>query len=285
MNMKKVEARDCRSLERFSQLQRVFRCNKEERPSKLHDIDFSNCHKLAENEGKFLERSLLSKKFRQDLRIEIFLPGSEIPDWFSHFSEKDSLSFQVPSQKCEKIRALVLCAILSLKDGETANISREVFINGQNVIMFSRQFFSLESDHMWLYYLPRRFIKGLHLKHDGLSHFEVSFKVLGVSIGSILKSCGVYLVYKQDEVVEDPSVSQSVSRQMESTSFDLKRSCDNDLELDLDLNLKLKKRTTEESQIAKNCTEWHLEPPTPFNTCEHQGKRGFPYLYNHTGIK
>ncbi|KAJ9177748.1 hypothetical protein P3X46_012929 [Hevea brasiliensis] len=150
MNIKRVEARDCGSLERFSQLQRVFNCNEVGKRNKLHAIDFSNCHQLAENGGKFLEKSLLSKEFRQDLRIEIFLPGSKIPDWFSFVSEKDSLSFQVASQKCKKIRALVLCAILSSK---TANISCVVFNNGQNVIMLSRQFFSLESDDMWLNHL------------------------------------------------------------------------------------------------------------------------------------
>ncbi|KAF2293159.1 hypothetical protein GH714_038300 [Hevea brasiliensis] len=210
-------------------------------------------------------------KFRQDNRIEIFLPGSEIPEWFSYRSEKDSLSFQVPSQKCEKIIALVLCAILSLKDGEIANISREVFINGQNVIMFSRQFFSLESDHVWLYYLPRRFIRGLHLKQNGFAHFEVSFKVLGASTGSTLKRCGVYLVCKQDEVAEDPSVSLSLSYQMESMSVDLKRSCGDDLELKVCSNLK-KNRTTEVSPMANNSIEYHLEPAMAFNT-EHRGEQ------------
>ncbi|XP_065876426.1 disease resistance protein RUN1-like isoform X2 [Euphorbia lathyris] len=243
-NVKRVEARDCESLERFSQLARVFRCTKGERANRLHDIDFSNCQKLAENEGKFLETALHSKGFRQDLRIEIFLPGSEIPEWFSYRSEKDSISFQVPSHECEKVTALVLCAILSPKDGGAANISRQVFINGHNVIMFSRQFFSLESDHVWLYYLPRRSIRVLHQKQNGLVDFKVSFEVLGRSMGLIPKRCGVYLVSRQDEVANNPSVSLSLSCQIESMSVDLKRSCDNDLEQNV--HSKTKKRTTEE---------------------------------------
>ncbi|XP_020535937.1 disease resistance-like protein DSC1 isoform X2 [Jatropha curcas] len=252
LKIKRVEARDCESLERFSQLARVFESNKQEKPNRLHDIDFSNCHKLAKNEGNFLDNALRSKKFRQDLRIEIFLPGSEIPEWF-RTSEGNSLSFQVPSNKCEKIRALVLCAILSLKDGETANISREVLINGLNVIMFSRQFFSLESDHVWLYYLPRRLIKGLPVKQNGVVHFEVSFKFLGASMGSILKKCGAYLVCKRDGVVEDPSVTRSLSCQKESLSVDLKRSwCENELEHNFHSMMK-KNRTSEESPMARNC--------------------------------
>ncbi|XP_025015043.2 disease resistance protein RUN1 [Ricinus communis] len=274
--IKRVEARDCESLERFPQLARIFKCNEEDRPNRLHDIDFSNCHKLAANESKFLENAVLSKKFRQDLRIEIFLPGSEIPKWFSYRSEEDSLSFQVPSRECERIRALILCAILSIKDGETVNISRQVFINGQNVIMFSRQFFSLESNHVWLYYLPRRFIRGLHLKQNGDVHFEVSFKVLGATMGSTLKSCGVYLVSKQDEIVDDPSVTPPLSSQMESMSVDLKRSCDNDLERNLHSHRK-KKRATKES-LKDNNAEHRLEPPMPVNIDSQQGNSGFHYL-------
>lgn len=79
INMKSVEARDCGSLERFSQFQRIFKCNKEDRPNRLHDIDFSNCHKLAENEGNFLENSLLSKvSFSANLKCP-YLPLAFFP--------------------------------------------------------------------------------------------------------------------------------------------------------------------------------------------------------------
>lgn len=55
-NIKRVEARDCNSLEKCFQLARI-----EESSSRPHDIDLSNCHKLAEHQGKVLDNALLIK--------------------------------------------------------------------------------------------------------------------------------------------------------------------------------------------------------------------------------
>jgi hypothetical protein len=55
-NIKRLEARDCELLERYSPLEK-----EGEWPAKLRVVDFSNCHKLAKNQGKNLEDAFFSK--------------------------------------------------------------------------------------------------------------------------------------------------------------------------------------------------------------------------------
>ncbi|KAJ6744449.1 DISEASE RESISTANCE PROTEIN TAO1-LIKE [Salix purpurea] len=55
-NIKRLEARDCELLERYSPLDKEGKG-----PARPRVVDFSNCHKLAKNEGKNVEDAFFSK--------------------------------------------------------------------------------------------------------------------------------------------------------------------------------------------------------------------------------
>ncbi|KAF2284347.1 hypothetical protein GH714_021031 [Hevea brasiliensis] len=102
------------------------------------------------------------------------------------------------------------------------------------------------------------------------------------------RDCGsVERFSQQDEVVHDPSSSSSASYfsgysswETDSISFDLKEGCADFLELDYDL--KLNKRTTEESPMADNFTEWLPEPPMPFDTDDHYEEGSVAFINSST---
>ncbi|KAJ6761493.1 REPEAT-CONTAINING PROTEIN putative-RELATED [Salix koriyanagi] len=181
-NIKRLEARDCELLERYSPLDK-----EGEWPAQLRVVDFSNCHKLAKNEGKNMEDAFFSKALHQKFQVEMFLPGSKILEWFAFTSEQGSLTYLVPSPVFEKIQGLVICSILCLEDGMTANISCEMFVDGKSMILCSRHFFPLETDHMWLYHQPYCYTRALGSARNDLVCFEISFEVLGAPRGSALK--------------------------------------------------------------------------------------------------
>ncbi|KAG6737289.1 hypothetical protein POTOM_058803 [Populus tomentosa] len=249
-NIKRLEARDCELLERYSPLEK-----EGEWPAKLRVVDFSNCHKLAKNQGKNLEDAFFSKVFHKQFQVEMFLPGSKIPEWFTVTGEQGSLTYLVPSSVFEKIQGLVICSILCLEDGVTANISCEMFVDGKSMILCSRHFFPLETDHMWLYYQPYCYTRALGKAINDLVRFEISFEVLGAPRGSALKMCGIYFIYTQDKTVSDPSSTQSTSYHTEhSVSFDLMTS-----HYVVDPGLALRRRMNRKRPVSSDLTERCLE--------------------------
>ncbi|KAJ6349243.1 hypothetical protein OIU77_006763 [Salix suchowensis] len=205
-NIKRLEARDCELLERYSPLDK-----KGKWPARLRVVDFSNCHKLAKNEGKNMEDAFFSKALHQKFQVEMFLPGSKISEWFTSTSEQGSLTYHVPSFVLEKIQGLVICSILCLEDGMTATICCELFVDGKSRISCTRYFFPLETDHMWLYYQPCGYTRALGSARNDLVRFDISFEVLEAPRDSALKMCGIYFVCKQDKTMTDPISTQSTS--------------------------------------------------------------------------
>jgi hypothetical protein len=189
----------------------------------------------------------------------MFLPGNKIPEWFTFTSEQGSLTYLVPSSVFEKIQGLVICSILCLEDGVTANISCEMFVDGKSMILCSRHFFPLETDHMWLYYQPYCYTRALGKARNDLVRFEISFEVLGAPRGSPLKMCGIYFIYKQDKTVSDPSSTQSTSYHTDhSVSFDLMTSCYVD-DPDFALSPSMNRKRPASSDLTERCNNDDLE--------------------------
>ncbi|KAJ6744447.1 hypothetical protein OIU79_030723 [Salix purpurea] len=105
-NIKRLEARDCELLERYSPLDKEGKW-----PARLRVVDFSNCHKLAKN----MEDAFFSKALHQKFQVEMFLPGSKIPEWFAFTSVQGSWTYLVPSS--EEKYDFVLTTFLSIGDG------------------------------------------------------------------------------------------------------------------------------------------------------------------------
>ncbi|KAJ6296921.1 hypothetical protein OIU78_022613 [Salix suchowensis] len=258
-NIKRLEARDCELLERYSPLDKEGKW-----PARLHVVDFSNCHKLAKNEGKNMEDAFFSKALHQKFQVEMVLPGSKIPEWFTFTSEQGSLTYHVPSSVLEKIQGLVICSILCLEDGMTPTISCELFVDGKSMILCSRHFFPLETDHMWLYYQPYCYTRALGSARNDLVRFDISFEVLGAPRGSALKMCGIYFVCKLDKTMTDPSSTQSTSHLTDhSVSFDLMTSCykvDPEFKMRPDMNRKWPETLDRSGIFDNDVLELSLNP-------------------------
>lgn len=270
-SIKRIGARNCTSLETYSELVRVFMFNTEDRSTKLRYLDFSNCHKLADQNplqslADTSSRCIsVDEGFREDFRIEVVLPGNEIPRWFGLYSDDGYMLFQVPSPTFRRTKALVLCAILRLQFAVDVNISREIFINGRSVISFSRQFFSLKSDHMWLYYLPCRKIRSLKsLLQDDWIHIEVSFRILGAPRNATLKGCGVYLINAShpSSIVGNEDDDTCLSARNDGINFCGSETCTS-LSLDLMRSCSVSDAGEFERHPWQPSPQWKLPPTQP----------------------
>ncbi|KAK3431496.1 hypothetical protein EUGRSUZ_E03071 [Eucalyptus grandis] len=121
-------------------------------PKKVVGLDVQNSH-IRQLRGQI-------KKLPKKSRVDILLIGSEIPEWFLHCKE-GSISFMVPQYLYNKFLGLALCFVLGLEEGKVVDASCQVqiFVNGKNLLLYGRIFYSVESDHVWLIYFPRRNLK------------------------------------------------------------------------------------------------------------------------------
>lgn len=120
-----------------------------------------------------------------------------MPEWFLH-CEDGSISFMVPKDLYDKFLGLALCVVLGLEEGKEVDTSCEtqIFVNGQRVFWPRRFFYSLESDHVWIRYFPRRLLRGVDkLLRDDWSHFQVCLRPWKGS----LKKCGFRLICENQE--------------------------------------------------------------------------------------
>lgn len=164
-----------------------------------------------------------------------------------------------------RTKALVLCAILRLQFAVDVNISREIFINGRSVISFSRQFFSLKSDHMWLYYIPCRKIRSLYsLLQDDWIHIEVSFRILGAPRNATLKGCGVYLINAShpSSIVGDEDNDTCLSARNDGINFCGSETCTS-LSLDLMRSCSVSDAGELERHPWQPSPQWKLPPTQP----------------------
>lgn len=157
----------------------------------------------------------------------ICLPGSEVPNWFSHKEIGSSISFHVPSISKGQFIRLLLCFVYSFSEGSSfiiAHYSPRMTIknktrgnwkdvsfrhssyhrvNGENYFIFPKR---KEEDHFFLYLMP--LLRNKYELESGLifnesvmesgDEIEVSFG-LSMIYGNV-KKCGVHVV------VEEPNV-------------------------------------------------------------------------------
>ncbi|KAF7851309.1 hypothetical protein BT93_L4137 [Corymbia citriodora subsp. variegata] len=129
--------------------------------------------------------------------VDIIQSGREMPDWFLDGKE-GYISFMIPRDMCDEFLGLALSVVLSLGEGKAVALSCEVriFFNCQEVARHTRYFPLLESDHVWLYYVPRSKLNGVEkLQRNYWSYIQV---YASSSKGSI-KKCGFRLICEQKE--------------------------------------------------------------------------------------
>ncbi|KAI6679653.1 hypothetical protein NL676_033534 [Syzygium grande] len=207
-NITSLQAKGCESLETCADLSNVLRYNPDESPW-LRRIDFSGCQKLIQDQCSSNCNMLSIEGLLGETRVDIFYPGSKVPKWFAHQSTRGLIRFPVFSESYPDIAGLAFCAIVGSANRKEASISCEIqlFVNKQETYGCVDCFSSLESDHIWLLYIPRRMMWGLDAK---LLNHRSQFTVLFRASEETLRSCGVHLVYKLGKQGNDTKIDKSI---------------------------------------------------------------------------
>ncbi|KAH1120914.1 hypothetical protein J1N35_004074 [Gossypium stocksii] len=198
-----------------------------------------NCFKLAEvnNAVTMLKTRLKTVANARKKLYDIFIPGSEIPIWFSSQTDGSSKSItkmQLPPNFLNDTQFLgfAFCCLFFSDFNNKPRRGEHIFytfvIHGRN---FSREFktvcFSLEGkstrvteDHLWIRYLPRDDVDLLSLVEleceetevSGSStdmlkekfEIEVALEIEGTN--SMVKKCGAQIVYEEDSEEMDQTI-------------------------------------------------------------------------------
>ncbi|XP_061999574.1 disease resistance protein RPV1-like [Rosa rugosa] len=107
-----IDAHECTALETVSKPKPLHRGN--------NFFTFSNCLQLVQTN---LFRDIVEKyadfqdNYRQPLQLKMCLPGSEVPDWFTHRSRGFSVSVPLPANWLDcSFLGFAICAVLKYQD-------------------------------------------------------------------------------------------------------------------------------------------------------------------------
>jgi hypothetical protein len=147
-------------------------------------------------------------------RPQIVIPGSEIPEWFSHQSMGPEVNIKLHySHLCNDFMGIAFCAVTSSEK----TISWRFIVNGKEIYrsLCKMDIITIASDHILLACYSTgdfrdRFSKSL-VENDANGfcqigiRFQIDFQNKGV------KKCGVRLLYKKDIEDHIPTDSDSDS--------------------------------------------------------------------------
>ena len=137
---------------------------------------------------------------QRDLSIvyDAVVPGSSIPEWFTHQSEGDSITVELPPG-CYNTNSIGLaaCAVFHPKFS-MGKIGRSAYFSvnesgGFSLDNTTSMHFS-KADHIWFGYRP---LFG-DVFSSSIDHLKVSFAGSNRA-GEVVKKCGARLVFEQDE--------------------------------------------------------------------------------------
>ncbi|KHG11425.1 Protein maelstrom [Gossypium arboreum] len=166
-------------------------------------------------------------------KYNIFIPGSEIPIWFSSQtddSSKSIIKMQLPPNFLNDTQFLGFafsCLFFSdfnNKPRRGEHISYTFVIHGRNFSgEFKRDYFHLDGkstrvtkDHLWIQYLPLNGIDFSSLVELECKETEVAFEIWGIN--SMVKKCGARIVYEEDLEEMDQTIYEH--RGSTSSNFD-----------------------------------------------------------------
>ncbi|XP_042480481.1 disease resistance protein RUN1-like [Macadamia integrifolia] len=174
---------------------------------------------------------IVRKSFLQGLfgQFDIFLTGSDIPEWFSHQTLGSSLSFELPQILNSKIQGLTVCAIYAAEvEGKEVLAAPSVsFCNKTNGRRWSYTPNQHETpitcqDQIWVGHIPHTKFKN---SLEGGDQLEVSIEMeqywgyfpdifsgnhFGIEHSIHVKKCGIHLVYQADEKGSHSNVSEII---------------------------------------------------------------------------
>ncbi|GMY39807.1 TMV resistance protein N-like [Fagus crenata] len=214
-----INAQGCKSLEMNPDLLR---------PNKVSWLHLQNCFKLSENQGLIdyfiaiikwhsqvslsLSLSLTSKQHSVDNNFQIVIPGSEIPEWFSHQSMGPEVNIKLHySHLCSNdVMGFAVCAVFCSDGISYKDINWCFIVNGKEIVIGSRvDITTIASDHILLSYISTTDLKISLVEYDanGFCQIGIIFKIRGSGLD--VKKCGLCFLY--EEGIEDPIPTDSDS--------------------------------------------------------------------------
>ena len=152
----------------------------------------------------------LSHQYQFDHRYNnVVIPGSEIPEWFTHQSMGDEANIKKPSNLCNEWMGIALCIVFHSHpchqvQNQSGRLSFQWTANGnENMTALGIGYIPyVLSDHLWLLYLPPSFFK---CDANGFAQIGIKFDTRGpgLELKKLLevKTLGFRMVYKKD--IED----------------------------------------------------------------------------------
>ncbi|TYH30146.1 hypothetical protein ES288_A01G070600v1 [Gossypium darwinii] len=185
-----------------------------------------NCFKLAEGNDAvtMLKTHLKTVANARTKYYDIFIPGSEIPVWFSSqtdVSSKSIIKMQLPPNFLNDTQFLgfAFCCLFfsdfNNKPWRGEHISYRTVIHGRN---YSRQVESsfchlkgnstrVTEDHLWIHYLPCAKINLSSLVELATPlQIEVVVNIFGIN--SVVKKCGARIVHEKDLEEMDHTINE-----------------------------------------------------------------------------
>ncbi|XP_043692122.1 disease resistance protein RUN1-like isoform X2 [Telopea speciosissima] len=205
-SLRKLNLEGCTSIDRLSNLS-----NLEDLPTlMLRDCDkiveIQDLEKMESVRAIHLEGcNNLSNAFKESVlqalskggELNIFLPASAIPEWFSHKSPGSSMSFKVPPLSDDKIQKLLVCAVYAAEEvyREDYEFADAPFLNVNNKTRSIKWRYCptsvripiLPQDHMWVGCIPATEFGNLL---GGGDEVEVSIEM---EKQIKVKKCGIHL--------------------------------------------------------------------------------------------
>jgi hypothetical protein len=149
-----------------------------------------------------------------DNRYDLVIPGSEIPEWFTHQSMGDEANIKEPSNLCNEWMGIALCIVFCAhpnpqSDEQYGLLHFRFTVNeNENLIVSSFGFLKISHvlpDQLWLFYLTSSFIHENDIKllwkcdANEFAQIGIKFDTNGTALE--VKKLGFRMVYKKD--IED----------------------------------------------------------------------------------
>jgi Leucine-rich repeat (LRR) protein len=214
LNIEVIGANNCISLEMLPDLFK----NDSLGPTCL---TLQNCFKLPDNQDfndmflarikKHLQVSLSLGLSRPRIQYQIVIPGSEIPEWFSHQRNGADMNVKEPVHLQNEWMGMAVCTVVYTQEHyqihKNNHLSFYLKANGTQMFSTSGSCITTEvlSDHHWLFYSPPPIYneKGMELfwecDANGFTQIDIRIETTGSALKE--EKCGFRMVYKND--IED----------------------------------------------------------------------------------
>ncbi|KAL4594410.1 hypothetical protein ACB092_12G018600 [Castanea dentata] len=214
LNIQSVDAEGCISLKMLPDL---LKPSDSLEPS----LNLKNCFQLADNQSCvdwFISGIKKSLKLSPPLplqfpksepfypyAIKIDIPGSEIPEWFSHQSMGNEVNIKQPSHLCKNV-GIAICVVFCRNDDFCFDLSYSLIANGKRIHIGNfAPFDKVSSDHVLLAYLVPQFFdeesNKLLWEGDVNGFSQIRIQIETIDSRRKIKKWGIRMIHKKD--IED----------------------------------------------------------------------------------